>query len=303
MRGWGLVLLFVVGCGSPAVVTGDAGTDAPSGCATACDDGLFCNGVETCVASACVDGTVPCPASMACDEVANACTGTCIDGDGDGAHASSCGGTDCDDTNPDVHPRATEVCDAANLDEDCDPTTIGAADLDGDMFIASRCCNGTNCGGDCDDAHAAIRPGATEACNLFDDDCDLAIDEGVQAPFYPDCDGDHDGAMGSTPMLACAMPVSAPSGCMAGETHAGWSSYGTDCADHNASRSRTQPEVPGDLVDNNCDGRTDEQFELAGGIGSLGGGVAGSTLRIVGSLEVTRQTCGPTYCVQGGITP
>ena len=50
-------------------------------------------------------------------------------------------GDDCDDTDPSVHPGATEVCDAADTDEDCDGSadetgaggeTTWYADLDGD---------------------------------------------------------------------------------------------------------------------------------------------------------------------------
>jgi hypothetical protein len=32
---------------------------------------------------------------------------------------------------------------------------------------------------DCDDANAAVRPGAAEGCNQVDDDCDVQIDEGL----------------------------------------------------------------------------------------------------------------------------
>jgi subtilisin family serine protease len=47
---------------------------APQPCTTnpECDDGLFCNGSETCVATVCQPGTDPCP-GQSCDEVANTC--------------------------------------------------------------------------------------------------------------------------------------------------------------------------------------------------------------------------------------
>ena len=40
---------------------------------TDCDDGLFCNGVETCVANECVPGTPPCPPDWVCDEGLDEC--------------------------------------------------------------------------------------------------------------------------------------------------------------------------------------------------------------------------------------
>jgi hypothetical protein len=36
--------------------------------------------------------------------------------------------------------------------------------------------------GDCDDSRPSAHPGAVEVCNGLDDDCDLAIDEGIAAP-------------------------------------------------------------------------------------------------------------------------
>jgi hypothetical protein len=43
--------------------------------------------------------------------------GGCTDEDGDG-YTTDCGGNDCDDDDEDVHPGATELCDA--IDNDCD---------------------------------------------------------------------------------------------------------------------------------------------------------------------------------------
>lgn len=312
---WAALVAWAAGCGGtePAMGT-DGGTDAAVAvCAssTDCDDGAFCDGAEACMPGAagadargCVSGAPPCAAPATCDEGADTCTTSCVDADGDGARAASCGGTDCDDTRAEVRPGAVEVCDAAALDEDCDPTTLGDADADGDGYLASRCCNGTACGADCDDVHGAIHPSAGEICNLFDDDCDLAVDEGVLVSFFRDCDGDHDGERGGVSTFACAMPTAPPLGCRVGEVLAGWSSYATDCDDHNAARGRAQPEVPGDLIDNNCDGRVDELFDVAGGIGSIGGVVSGTTLEVVGgSFERSGRSCGTTYCVRGGITP
>lgn len=47
-------------------------------------------------------------------------TAICIDGDGDGHRAASCGGSDCNDMDPRIHPGAFEPCDATE-DFDCAP--------------------------------------------------------------------------------------------------------------------------------------------------------------------------------------
>ena len=51
----------------------------------------------------------------------------CRDLDGDGHADAHCGGDDCDDTAPDVHPGAPEICDG--IDDDCDrvvdPACVG----------------------------------------------------------------------------------------------------------------------------------------------------------------------------------
>src|SRR5690242_10838537 len=58
---------------------------------------------------------------------------------------------------------------------------------------------------DCDDADPAIHPGASEACDGIDDDCDGEIDPDARTWF---ADADHDG-FGTTELQldACAAPA------------------------------------------------------------------------------------------------
>ena len=87
---------------------------------TLCGDGILdpgeaCDGAnlggQSCQSQGFDDGTLSCSALCTLD--AAACF--CVDADGDGV--TLCNG-DCDDTNPDIHPGATEVCNDG-IDQDC----------------------------------------------------------------------------------------------------------------------------------------------------------------------------------------
>ncbi|MFO0686842.1 MAG: putative metal-binding motif-containing protein [Sandaracinus sp.] len=170
--------------------------------------------------------------------------GGCPDADGDGARAASCGGTDCDDADPEAYPGHMEVCDAAHRDEDCDPSTVGFRDQDSDGYLDAACCNGALCGDDCNDTRPTAHPGGTEACDSFDNDCDAAIDEGVLETFYPDTDGDGFGNAAGTTITGCTIPP-------------GYSSLAdaTDCDDTVRGVNPSAMEIcDAAMVDENCDG-------------------------------------------------
>lgn len=104
------------------------------------------------------------------------------DADGDGHDAVAAGGDDCDDSDPSRFPGNAEIADEDFHDEDCDPTTFGERDRDGDGFTDAAVCNrapsGTlHCGRDCDDTNAAVHPTQLDVCNHRDDDCDGNRDE------------------------------------------------------------------------------------------------------------------------------
>ncbi len=111
--------------------------------------------------------------------------------------------TDCNDVNASVRPGGTEVCDAANDDEDCDGfaddndpegatgTTLYYPDADSDGYGDSldtgvAWCDPpsgiVNNNTDCDDTATGtdIHPGATEVCDSIDADCDGSLDDDAQ---------------------------------------------------------------------------------------------------------------------------
>ncbi|MBI1945556.1 MAG: putative metal-binding motif-containing protein [Deltaproteobacteria bacterium] len=173
--------------------------------------------------------------------------------DGDGSDSQACGGTDCDDNEPERTPGRPELCDGADLDEDCDPATFGERDLDLDGHWDARCVNvaadgSVAAGEDCDDARADVHPSQAEVCDGRDNDCDGGIDEGVQFFFYRDADGDAHGDPLVDTIEGCALVP-------------GYSFVGDDCDD---ARDDVHPGAAElcDARDNNCDGDTDEDALL-----------------------------------------
>lgn len=117
--------------------------------------------------------------------------------------------------------------DSSNVDD-----TAGG-DVDADGFTEDE--------GDCDDSNAAINPSAVETCDEIDNNCDLAIDEGVQTSWYPDVDADGFGDAHVTATLACTAP-------------AGTVDNAGDCDDTNAAFNPGIDDDCADPTDYNCDG-------------------------------------------------
>lgn len=117
--------------------------------------------------------------------------GAAQDRDGDGHVAMSAGGDDCDDGDASRFPGNAEVADRDSHDEDCDPTTFGFEDADGDGYPAAWACNvawdnsaasvvragEALCGSDCNDRDPSIHPNQVDVCNNRDDNCIGGKDE------------------------------------------------------------------------------------------------------------------------------
>jgi len=293
-----LAAILALGCGDDGDPNPDGGGGGPCSVDSECDDGQFCNGVETCDAEdvsadarGCVGGEAPCPV---CDEDADECSSECPDADGDGQADAACGGIDCDDTDRDVFAGATEICDEAGIDEDCDPTTLGR-DEDSDGYVSLLCCNAVGdanrCGEDCDDRAASANPDEAEICNGADDDCDGVLDEGVTTTYYRDMDGD---LFGDVTMTAegCAPPV-------------GFTILEGDCDDASPLVSPGREEscmVLGE--DDDCDGSIDETCDCESGTVIDCG--PGAPFAGVGICRDGSQTCGAagTFAdCEGGVFP
>lgn len=177
---------------------------------------------------------------------------------------------DCDDADKSIHPGASEVCDSADTDEDCDGLADDAdssatgqqpayTDSDGDGFgdsaTLTQVCDLSSGqvwqDGDCDEGDAAIHPGAVEVCDSLDtdEDCDGLSDDadssvtGTSA-WYADADGDGYGDE-DAPVQQCeALGLIASSG---------------DCDDGDAAIHPAADELcAGVGVDEDCDGSVDE---------------------------------------------
>ena len=273
-------------------------------------------------------------ATEACDGVDNDCDGAIdeegalgtqiwyadADGDGYGDPADAqidcvepegytTNSSDCNDASTDAFPGGVEICDG--LDNDCDgatdndagDATTWHADGDGDGFGANSptlvaCEQPPGFVGDatdCDDAEPFTFPGAAEACDGEDDDCNGLADDGLDTDGdgYTPCDGDcddsypdiHEGALELCDAVDQNCDGDATAGAIDPETwyadsdgdgfgNAAYATeaceqpvgYVTDATDCDDSEHGSNPDADEecDGRDNNCDGNADEGLDTDG---------------------------------------
>ena len=199
------------------------------------------------------------------------------DGDDDGyGDASSVlpvvRGTDCNDLDPQTHPGAVERCDGVSTS--CAGTLpANETDADGDGYVACgpfTAAPGGNPlivgGGDCDPADPKTFPGAAPheavpgAC-MRDRDGDDYGDQSPPAGVTAGTDCDDASATAAVTFPGAAQ-IDGPLNCMKDLDDDGYGDAsvslpivrGTDCADADASRHPGAVEIPGDGIDQNCDG-------------------------------------------------
>ena len=174
---------------------------------------------------------------------------------------------DCNDGNININPGATEIP-GNSIDEDCDGSDgIVDTDNDGVADASDNCPNDANAGQEDDDADGVGNvcdicaagddnadldtDGTPDACDSDADgdgidsstDCDdMNASIGVGTIYYVDSDGDSYGDENDAGTVFCTNPG------------AGYSTNNLDCNDGNININPGATEIPGNSIDEDCDG-------------------------------------------------
>jgi hypothetical protein len=213
-----------------------------------CDNTSGCSNPNNSATQGCYTGPPATQNVGNCTDGVQTCSGGSFGGCANEVVPSgeSCGGGD-------------EDCDGVVDEENASGCTTYYYDNDGDSFgiAGDTKCLCTASGkytatqaGDCNDGDSAVNPGATEACNSIDDDCDNATDEENAtscSTYYFDGDDDNYGTSASKCLCS------------------GAGDYTTqNTGDCNDSEPMVNPAAPEfcNGIDDNCSSVTDEGFNL-----------------------------------------
>jgi hypothetical protein len=192
--------------------------------AGACDDGVFCNGVDTCKGGACsIHPGSPC--ALSCSEATKACVSCNFTADcGPTTYGawSACGGftSTCDTTGTQSRMVATPLCQGGTC-------TMTQSD---ETQTCTRPTDGTSCG--------APTYGAWSACGGFTSTCDTTGTQ-TRSVTTPTCQGGACAGVASTDTQACTRTTNGTS-CGA-TTYGAWSACGgfSSACDTTGTRTRS----------------------------------------------------------------
>ena len=185
------------------------------------------------------------------------------DHDGDGVSEAD---GDCDDTNPLIFPEAEENCEAVDMNcdgelyegapdaqlayRDRDQDGYGDIEADASLFCgdlpSGMSLDNTDCNDDPTNDGFLVNPGAEEACNFVDDNCDGEVDTDPTlggAWYFDDDDGDGFG-MTDSAVYDCSAPY-------------GHVEEPGDCDDDDETSYPNADEIC-DGIDNDCNGEIDD---------------------------------------------
>ncbi len=204
-----------------------------------------------------------------------------------------------DDNINDISTTNEEICDS--IDNDCDGLidegleySTWYHDQDNDSYgndnTAIEDCKAPDIwhvqiGGDCDDTRDIVNPGADEICDQLDNDCDGQVNEGINETFYADVDDDNFGD-NNAPTTTCN-----------GQPH-GTVTDNTDCDDNDASINPGADEIPGNNIDDNCNGETDEggNCNIDGANGEYGLAISENGNQLIIDWDAFSNGYGNSFC-------